>query len=249
MERIYGPYLNRWTQPDTIIPNISNPQDWNRYSYSRNNPIKYIDPSGHSVDCGIGDPYCEAGKINTQKQALDIAQKIKTHNKNSNTTRYWASLSKDEQTILVEAGWNEYEFADYTQQALSRADALHDPAVWIALSFATIRMAPSVVLALGQYLCYEADCSNEIDSIDAVFPKNPGQLMHIFRNATGHLAVDNLVNRDILLKTVSPDNFKTINKNGSLVFTRIIADGTEVWVYVRDGIIQNGGVNQMPFWH
>ena len=60
--RFYSPYLNHMTQPDTIIPDPANSQDWNRYSYARNNPIRYTDPSGHSVDCGIGDAYCQAGE-------------------------------------------------------------------------------------------------------------------------------------------------------------------------------------------
>jgi RHS repeat-associated protein len=34
--RFYSPYLNHFTQPDTIIPNPANPQDYNRYSYVRN---------------------------------------------------------------------------------------------------------------------------------------------------------------------------------------------------------------------
>ncbi len=40
-------YLNRWAQPDSIIPDPSNPLDFDRYSYVRNNPVKYTDPSGH----------------------------------------------------------------------------------------------------------------------------------------------------------------------------------------------------------
>ena len=45
--RYYDPYLNRWIQPDTIVPSPGNPQALNRYSYSNNNPINYVDPSGH----------------------------------------------------------------------------------------------------------------------------------------------------------------------------------------------------------
>ena len=47
--RYYDPTLRRFTQPDTIIPNALNPQDLNRYTYTRNNPVKYTDPSGHKV--------------------------------------------------------------------------------------------------------------------------------------------------------------------------------------------------------
>ncbi|MFH0862130.1 MAG: RHS repeat-associated core domain-containing protein [Candidatus Altiarchaeota archaeon] len=45
--RYYNPELKRWTQPDTIIPNPYDPQSLNRYSYVKNNPEKYIDPTGH----------------------------------------------------------------------------------------------------------------------------------------------------------------------------------------------------------
>ena len=36
--RWYDPYLNRWIQPDTIIPDFTNPQSLNRYAYVYNNP-------------------------------------------------------------------------------------------------------------------------------------------------------------------------------------------------------------------
>ena len=40
-------YLNHFTQPDTIVPDPYNSQDYDRYAYARNNPIRYTDPSGH----------------------------------------------------------------------------------------------------------------------------------------------------------------------------------------------------------
>ncbi len=45
--RYYDPELGRFTQPDTIVQAPSDPQSLNRYSYCRNNPIKFIDPTGH----------------------------------------------------------------------------------------------------------------------------------------------------------------------------------------------------------
>ena len=42
-----SPYINRFLSPDTIVPNSYNPQDLNRFSYVRNNPIRYTDPTGH----------------------------------------------------------------------------------------------------------------------------------------------------------------------------------------------------------
>jgi|GEM_PF-1256444 len=48
--RYYDPAIGRFTQADTIVPDPGNPQAFNRYSYVANNPLKYVDPSGHFWD-------------------------------------------------------------------------------------------------------------------------------------------------------------------------------------------------------
>jgi len=59
--RQYDPTLGRFTQPDTIIPDPTNSQDLNRYSYVRNNPIRYTDPSGNCpTSMLINDSGCQA---------------------------------------------------------------------------------------------------------------------------------------------------------------------------------------------
>jgi len=49
--RFYSSALGRFIQPDSIVPNPSNPQSWNRFSYVLNNPVRYTDPTGHAVPC------------------------------------------------------------------------------------------------------------------------------------------------------------------------------------------------------
>jgi len=39
----------QFVQPDTLIPEPYNPQSYNRYSYTQNNPIRYTDPTGHAA--------------------------------------------------------------------------------------------------------------------------------------------------------------------------------------------------------
>jgi RHS repeat-associated protein len=46
--RYYDPMLGRFISADTIVPSYADPQSLNRYSYVRNNPLMYIDPSGHT---------------------------------------------------------------------------------------------------------------------------------------------------------------------------------------------------------
>ncbi len=45
--RYYDAELGRFISADSIVPDPSNPQSLNRYSYALNNPINYTDPTGH----------------------------------------------------------------------------------------------------------------------------------------------------------------------------------------------------------
>jgi RHS repeat-associated protein len=56
--RWYDPEIGRWLSPDTIVPQLGNPQDLNRYSYTRNNPVKYTDPTGHCSQNRDRDSEC-----------------------------------------------------------------------------------------------------------------------------------------------------------------------------------------------
>ncbi len=45
--RYYDPTVGRFISPDSIVPSPLNGQDYNRYTYVRNNPVKYTDPTGN----------------------------------------------------------------------------------------------------------------------------------------------------------------------------------------------------------
>jgi RHS repeat-associated protein len=47
--RWYDPILGRFGQADSIVPGAGDPRSWDRYSYVKNNPVMYNDPSGHDV--------------------------------------------------------------------------------------------------------------------------------------------------------------------------------------------------------
>jgi hypothetical protein len=82
---IAGSGISQFNQPDTLIPNLYNSLDWNRYGYGRYNPLRYTDPSGHrpcderdgcttepkpQAGCSVGDGYfngsfkCTAAALN-----------------------------------------------------------------------------------------------------------------------------------------------------------------------------------------
>jgi len=47
--RVYDPNLGRFLSPDPYLQDAGNLQNFNRYSYCLNNPLKYTDPSGYTV--------------------------------------------------------------------------------------------------------------------------------------------------------------------------------------------------------
>ena len=53
--RYFGSIQGRFTSPDDFWKDsqVSDPQSWNKYTYVRNNPLKYVDPTGEKADVTI----------------------------------------------------------------------------------------------------------------------------------------------------------------------------------------------------
>ncbi len=61
----------QFNQPDTIVPNLSNPQSLNRYSYAMNNPIMLNDPTGHDASSTCGDNTACMSYVNQHTDLID----------------------------------------------------------------------------------------------------------------------------------------------------------------------------------
>ncbi|MDR2010636.1 MAG: hypothetical protein LBQ22_09160 [Bacteroidales bacterium] len=48
--RMYDPVISRVLSPDNFVQDPNNAQNYNRYSYCLNNPLKYTDPTGMLID-------------------------------------------------------------------------------------------------------------------------------------------------------------------------------------------------------
>ena len=53
--RYYDPELGQFLSPDTLVPDPGNLFDYNRYMYTRGNPMRYNDPTGHFATLDNGD--------------------------------------------------------------------------------------------------------------------------------------------------------------------------------------------------
>jgi RHS repeat-associated protein len=78
--RLYDPKLHRFLQPDNFVQDPSNTQNYNRYGYVLNNPLKYTDPSGEA-----GEP-CECPGNNYPNYNPD---NIKDHKDLADAIKHW----------------------------------------------------------------------------------------------------------------------------------------------------------------
>ena len=102
--RFYSPILGRFISADSIVPQPGNPQSTNRYAYTLNNPLNYIDPSGHDVGCAGEDmgTYCgspiplRAWDENGQKLSSDEQKRaIAAYVSLTEDPDLWAKLYSD----------------------------------------------------------------------------------------------------------------------------------------------------------
>jgi len=128
--RWYDSQLGRFAQADTIVP--GGVQGYDRYAYVNNNPLRYTDPSGHSVDCGLGDAYCNAGVLDVKKKALDLANHYH-YNAEHGSVMTWDGL-RSQQSIFTEGGWTVGVYTDHVSGGVSKADVLHDPLTYIEMA-------------------------------------------------------------------------------------------------------------------
>jgi RHS repeat-associated protein len=50
--RVYDPWIGRFLSADPLVDSVFDTQGWNRYSYVRNRPLGFIDPSGYAGKAG-----------------------------------------------------------------------------------------------------------------------------------------------------------------------------------------------------
>jgi hypothetical protein len=64
-------------QADSVVPDPYDSQSWDRFAYGLNNPVRYVDPSGHRTctdqQAATGDETCEQNyNADNLQQALDF---------------------------------------------------------------------------------------------------------------------------------------------------------------------------------
>ena len=253
--------LGRFIQPDTVT--TGGPQGLNRYAYALNNPSRFTDPTGHKASSDIHNAqvrtYCESQGgvlgfgIDT---ANDVKNKYFSQLTNAPT---WNELSPGEKSLLIKdpnpgADWNEENWnTEVRGNSQNINGSVQDPALYFSIVVGGLAsgLFKSLILFTGGAVCaLNPQCEQEsVQGILAAFPDDPSTLGHIFRDTPGHFLFDTFENWMIMLETVTSENLIKVSEYGYEIYSRLLGDGTEVWVYVMNGIIRNVGLNLIPEWH
>jgi RHS repeat-associated protein len=127
--RYYSPRLGRFISPDSIVPEPGSSSGFNRYRYTRNNPLKYTDPSGHCAE--FGDDACWS-----EYERIKFVDKC-----------------EDCETILTNDGLVPLHEANYNRLRTYRENRIVNPVEYevpaILDAYATMINEPSDVIILG----------------------------------------------------------------------------------------------------
>ena len=125
-------------QPDTIIPDLSNPQSWNRYSYVYNNPVLRNDPTGHCPLCATALIGAAIGGI---VGAVGYTAYVAATGKQFNASHFW---------IATGAG--------------ILAGGLIGTGVGIVAGVGVAKTA-AVTVGAAEAACADGDCGNEVSAV------------------------------------------------------------------------------------
>jgi RHS repeat-associated protein len=110
--RVYDPDIGRFLSPDPTVPYAHNPQSFNRFAYTQNNPLNRVDPDGFadwelfSYLSGLGEKTAMQGKAIDSKapQAKTPSHEAITANNPSTDDNSGQSFSQAAERAFTETG-------------------------------------------------------------------------------------------------------------------------------------------------
>jgi hypothetical protein len=94
--------------PDsTGYSSLANPQAWNLYAYTLNNPLKYNDPSGHTVECTTNAQQCKDALAAATANA-EAAKRVTTNTVTTKHSFLGIHWTTSKTTIAISGDMNSF---------------------------------------------------------------------------------------------------------------------------------------------
>jgi len=198
--RFYSPRLGRFIQPDIVIPNPANPQSLNHYAYVRNNPINYVDPSGHvpELECEFGYGECPNDSAGTPTSNLSSNISQSSTTTQSHEVRYWRGMS-------------EQDLAMYLQKQMGNTCAKYSVAMALSMLDGIFLDGNKIMQMLG-----------DVNRYSVLWNNNWGSFMYQVNGLANDLANSSGLNHSSSLANPSVDEFKDyLSDPNSLVLVSV----------------------------
>jgi RHS repeat-associated protein len=150
--RYYQSQTGRFTRPDDpgVDQNPLDPQSWNLYSYVRNNPLRYVDPTGQKCENGydaekevfctetIGeDPYRRANEAWRDSQRFFLESWLNFERQFTRTSGFLEGSTQAVTTLFTSPAQSCYaQFAFNVAWSLNPADPAPGPEDFVAFGYA-----------------------------------------------------------------------------------------------------------------
>jgi len=240
--RYYDPAIGAFVSPDTLVPDASLVSDYNRYAYSRGNPLGYSDPNGHEP-CPTG-AWGDCSPTPSRSFVNNLA--TSRHQAGSD----WEDLSAEMQTMLASDGLHEGVYRDLGGNTTAQT-GWRDLATLAATLYGGVRLVwrlPGLLMGA----CADGDCINEVNSVQQATAKGSLQILGDTANyrtselnAARYMA--NLGNEvilrqptqgsvgrvsDLLVNGVTYDVYTPVTTNANRIISAIASKGSQA-----DGIV------------
>ncbi|MBN1691910.1 MAG: RHS repeat-associated core domain-containing protein [Dehalococcoidia bacterium] len=221
--RYYDATIGRFISPDTIVPNPTNPQEFNRYSYCLNNPLLYTDPSGYQYDW-----YMAMMVLGQAAQAQESGE--------SWADAYLANLAAAYAIQQAQQWSSDQIAAQYIVDSNIDTLSLAKAAIGYEIEKETTRLLTPSSYSLSSFF------------LGSLIPFAPNSLYHIFRDTTGHFAYDTPLNRWIIQRIGGNSaNFQGTDIFGKNWYSKVYGR-YQIWVEINKGQITNAGINVDVQW-
>jgi hypothetical protein len=139
------------------VPEPGNPKSFNRYSYVYNNPLRYIDPSGH----GLGDWLVELGRSGPAGKALVVGMsEVVNHVNRQNQKIFYP----DENTDPVDRFWACVEIGGGSVLFAAAGVEAVAGTLTTAATAGGVTTVGTTSGAAATAACADGDCTNEVNA-------------------------------------------------------------------------------------